>query len=59
MKEMQWFSKFDIDGVGGVAIEEFKAGFRSIDKLGLVDKLTATNVVTAIKSYVAHSNFAL
>lgn len=31
MQEMKWFAKFDVDGVGGVDINEFKAGFRSIE----------------------------
>ena len=60
MKEMQWFSKFDTDGVGGVSIDEFKIGFRNIETTGLVDKTSGgNNIVSAIKSFVAHSNFAL
>jgi len=59
MQENQWLSKFDVDGAAGVSLDEFKAGSRGIGKLGLVDKLIATSMLTAIKSYAAHSSFAL
>jgi hypothetical protein len=59
MQEMKWFSKFDQDGVGGIDINEFKKGFRTIESTGLVDSDTGANIVSAIKSYVAHANFAL
>lgn len=59
MQEMKWFAKFDVDGVGGVDINEFKAGFRSIESTGLVDDDSGANIVSAIKGYVARSNFAL
>jgi chemotaxis protein histidine kinase CheA len=59
MQEMTWFSKFDQDGVGGISMAEFKDGFRNIEKTGLVDASSGTSIVSAIKSYVAHSNFAL
>ena len=59
MQEMNWFSTFDTDGVGGIDLGEFKTGFRKIEDSGLVDDVSGASLVGAIKSYVAHSNFAL
>ena len=56
---MKWFSTFDTDGIGGIDINEFKSGFRKIDDLGLVDDVSGASLVAALRSYVAHSNFAL